>query len=676
MNNQELIQQALLIEKEAERNNLAEERYKIFLKSIEASENELKTSWEKFWQSEVAVESITSVYMALSSLLDMINFVTPFAKKLFDYLTVPGLIGKGARELFGFMSSQGDGSKFPIESFGGTFGGSFEGNSGKKESLNYNFPIDTSSPNNSDTTTSEYKSIVQAATDAYVKKVKLEKDFTLVQVEEAIKRAQSSGLAREDELKYLEQYRDEVIKANMDINGQFLQTSEASKQTMEGLSQAIWSQAQSANQVLYDMQGNVITSANGVYLNLTQSNASFSAFVKQLALDTGKTAAEIYGMFSQYAGAMSQFGKGEIPFSPTAPVVFKGGGGGGGSGETAQQKAAKERIKSLEKEKKALSERQKDYNDYLDSLREELKLQKEEQTFLDSLKAKNKSLAKLKSDIAILALDDSEEAKAKRLKLEEDAASLETEITKDTEDRKYDLQLNALDQLQQDFDDKIQRQTEALDKQIEKLNEVAQATSGGGGSVASAYDALAASANAAVQSIIDRLTGLENATMRQINVISGYINSWIQAGIEADVVYFKAQRAVDTMNGMSYLQSVNKYGMSLKEGYEYGIPMHHDGVDSGFVGGLKSNESFARLLKGELIVNEKQMNGFMSTTLPSLIKNGNGGGVSINMPLNISGNVNADTLPDIQKMMDKVVATLNNSLKNRGYIRNTNLVSI
>jgi hypothetical protein len=65
----------------------------------------------------------------------------------------------------------------------------------------------------------------------------------------------------------------------------------------------------------------------------------------------------------------------------------------------------------------------------------------------------------------------------------------------------------------------------------------------------------------------------------------------------------------------------------------------------------------------------------MNKTLPSLMKSANSG-VTINAPLTIQGNVSQDTLPDIQKMLDKTVKLLNDSLKSRGIIRQSNLVSI
>lgn len=97
---------------------------------------------------------------------------------------------------------------------------------------------------------------------------------------------------------------------------------------------------------------------------------------------------------------------------------------------------------------------------------------------------------------------------------------------------------------------------------------------------------------------------------------------------------------------------------ALREALKDGIPYekHHTG---GFVGGsatLQNNEEFAKLLKGELVVTPKQMSNFMGKTLPAL-EGGNGTNVVYQAPLITiqCENVNKDTLPELQKVVDKAV---------------------
>jgi len=160
----------------------------------------------------------------------------------------------------------------------------------------------------------------------------------------------------------------------------------------------------------------------------------------------------------------------EMPDAITIPT-YDGGGGGGGGGKSEEEIRLEGEIKLLEKKKKALQDQLEEYKKYIAAQKESLKRMKEEKDFTDELMKKNLDLAKLKARITILSLDDSEEATAERLKLEEEAGQLETEITKDKEDRKYELQIQALDDLEKAFEEMINKQIEAIDTMIDKLRE-------------------------------------------------------------------------------------------------------------------------------------------------------------------------------------------------------------
>lgn len=100
----------------------------------------------------------------------------------------------------------------------------------------------------------------------------------------------------------------------------------------------------------------------------------------------------------------------------------------------------------------------------------------------------------------------------------------------------------------------------------------------------------------------------------------------------------------------------NKTAEELRKLLNGDVPEHHTG---GFVGGsatLQSNEEFAKLLKGELVVTPKQMSNFMGKTLPAL-EGGSGTSVVYQAPLITiqCENVNKDTLPELQKVVDKAV---------------------
>lgn len=162
-----------------------------------------------------------------------------------------------------------------------------------------------------------------------------------------------------------------------------------------------------------------------------------------------------------------------------------GGGSGGGSGKKKEDPRIKENEKLIdqledqidlrEDEKDALKKMQDEYNKWIDKQKESLKLAKEESDYFKEQQERTTNLANLKKEIALLELDNTEEARAKRLKLEEEAAKLEKEIAENTEDRQYDLQMQALDNLKQAYDEMIEKQIEAIDLAIEGIRDQIEA---------------------------------------------------------------------------------------------------------------------------------------------------------------------------------------------------------
>ena len=106
------------------------------------------------------------------------------------------------------------------------------------------------------------------------------------------------------------------------------------------------------------------------------------------------------------------------------------------------------------------------------------------------------------------------------------------------------------------------------------------------------------------------------------------------------------------------------------------IAVYHDGSEAGFVGRnakLASNEQFAKLMNGELVLRPDEMDNFMRYTLPSLPSTLGSGLKTINienlMPMTINGNLDKSVLPDIKSIADKVVETINKAYSDRGVVR-------
>lgn len=78
---------------------------------------------------------------------------------------------------------------------------------------------------------------------------------------------------------------------------------------------------------------------------------------------------------------------------------------------------------------------------------------------------------------------------------------------------------------------------------------------------------------------------------------------------------------------------------------------------------LKSTEVFAKLLKGEFVATESQMNNFMTKTLPSLMNNkptvtNNTGGDTYSLVLNTNGgNVDKSTYEQLKSEIGNMIST-------------------
>ena len=100
------------------------------------------------------------------------------------------------------------------------------------------------------------------------------------------------------------------------------------------------------------------------------------------------------------------------------------------------------------------------------------------------------------------------------------------------------------------------------------------------------------------------------------------------------------------------------------------IEQFHTG---GFVGDkvlLKSNERFAKLLEGELVVTPQQMDSFINQIWPGIMERSNGYQVTIDNLINVEGNVDKTTIPAIQSASDNAVERLNEYMIKSGYSRN------
>lgn len=253
-------------------------------------------------------------------------------------------------------------------------------------------------------------------------------------------------------------------------------------QVTQNITKAMWDEIEKVNGGMLVFHGQVVTNANDLLSIMQTIPGSFYEIIQIMAAMGIKNIQE----FKDSAIQMTSDVAHELTFvAPLAPLgmtgTSSGGGGGGGGGKTPEQLAAEEQIKKLEEKKKKLQAELDVFKKYIEARKDALKLQKEEEAFIDKITKKNKDLQKVRTNLLLLSLDDSEEAGAKRLELEQQQADLSKEIEQDKEDRIYDLQVAALDKQMQIMEEATQAQMKAIDAQIQKLQELTKANSGGGG---------------------------------------------------------------------------------------------------------------------------------------------------------------------------------------------------
>lgn len=115
------------------------------------------------------------------------------------------------------------------------------------------------------------------------------------------------------------------------------------------------------------------------------------------------------------------------------------------------------------------------------------------------------------------------------------------------------------------------------------------------------------------------------------------------------------------------LASTFKLNLTPNNDGSVSVESHHTGGFVGNVVSLKSNEEFAKLLKGELVSTPKQIDGFMRRTLPNIIVRGRGGGATINNNSPLieikCGNVDPNTMPQLKAIVDQAVDRIEKNME-------------
>ena len=231
------------------------------------------------------------------------------------------------------------------------------------------------------------------------------------------------------------------------------------------------------------------------------------------------------------------------------------------------------RIKAIEKEIKA-------YQKIIDKKKESLQLSKDQDKYDRDVADKVTKIAKLQSQIDLLALDDSRSAQAERTKLIEELAELQGDLTDYQAEHAYQAQVDTLDKMSEAYAEERQKEIDILENSISSAEKIYQL----------AIEKIRTSWRTLYSELIEWNT-------EQGNVINQEITENWNLAAEAVQRYG------------SYLRALQDLG-----GYDVGgtlavVPKYHTGGIVGEAGSINDEEAMAVLKKGEAVLDDTKKKG-------------------------------------------------------------------
>ena len=324
------------------------------------------------------------------------------------------------------------------------------------------------------------------------------------------------------------------------------------------------------------------------------------------------------------------------------------------------------------------------YKDIIDAKKESLQLDKDEKDYDDEIADKNKEIAEIQNRLLELSFDTSESSKAEQLKLQEELSSKQKDLSDTQYDRSVELSKNALDNEYElyksnqnakidlldeafeatklDYEDRI----ELLKTYLEEENTIrSQAMDLISGKTEDYYDRLFNWNQKYGKVSNDILQSIINKSQETISTTSSSSSKK------------KSTKSASTKDGSSstiagtLASLVGKVGGVLLSS----LGIFHEGLDSGFVGDVKGNETFVKALKGEAFVTEKQQDNFVNKVLPSMLNNASSGN-NINcdnlLSINVAGNLDSKSEANVISAVNSQFEELNKVLAGNGLVRKAN----
>jgi hypothetical protein len=239
-----------------------------------------------------------------------------------------------------------------------------------------------------------------------------------------------------------------------------------------------------------------------------------------------------------------------------------------------------------------------------------------------------------------LALDNSEEATAQRLALEEDLAKETTDLGKTQKDHAYDEQKDALDTEYKDYETYINDKIKVIDNYLKQPGQIM---------------------SDAMDIVNNRSDALYNDLIAWNKVYGSGVTADVTSAWNSTFEIMEKYR-----DGLGQLNA--QYAMSQVSGDS--IPKYMGG---GTAGGTPALDNlFGGKISLEPPMNQVQGVGaglFSPTGLPQYGSASGAGGIVVNIPISVIGGLDKSVLPDLQNIIEAAFAKLNDAMLNRGYVR-------
>lgn len=346
-------------------------------------------------------------------------------------------------------------------------------------------------------------------------------------------------------------------------------------------------------------------------------------------------------------------------------------------------------VDLIKKEKQdqidAIEDQVDKYEEIVNAKKKALDLTRETADYEKELSKKTKSVSDLQNQIQKLSLDDSREAYAERMRLEEELASAQEELSEYQSDKSYELRSDALDEELSAYKETRQKEIDALQEYLNQsgtlIQEAMNRIASGGENLYSqlisynavygdgigtdlvsswekataaiqAYGSIQAALNASIPDFVapsmpDFSTGIVSpdysSMLNQygqtqqtetdiINQMKANSAAWHAASEEERKRLHEENIRLAAKLGLDYTRD---YNGSTGKWYRNGYPLYHKGLNAGYVGfpslSLKDRERLAILKDRELVLNDGDISNIVSRLqqIPRLFQAIASGGTSV-----------------------------------------------